>query len=189
ACLARLFGRRRAVPALRDEDLPTVSLLIAAYNEEAVIEERLLNALAVDYPPQKWEVVVVTDGCSDRTAAIVRRYADRAVRLLEYSERRGKAAALNVAFKEVTGGVVLQSDANTFTDLAAARNLARWFADPSVTAVCGRLVLTDPDTGRNADSLYWKYETFLKDREGRLGALLGANGGIYAIRRDRYVAI
>src|SRR5215475_6929465 len=75
ACLARLFGRSRAVPAMRDEDLPTVSLLIAAYNEEAVIEERLLNALAVDYPPQKWEVVVSADGCSVRKSGIVLLYA------------------------------------------------------------------------------------------------------------------
>src|SRR5206468_1277835 len=84
------------------------------------------------------------------------------------------------------GEVVILSDANTFTDPDAARKLARWFADPAVGAVCGRLVLTDPATGRNADGLYWKYETFLKKCEGRLGALLGANGGIYAIRRDAF---
>jgi cellulose synthase/poly-beta-1,6-N-acetylglucosamine synthase-like glycosyltransferase len=81
------------------------------------------------------------------------------------------------------------SDANTDTDPHAARNLARWFSDPRVGAVCGRLVLTDPRTGRNADGAYWKYETFLKQCEGRLGALLGANGAIYAIRRELYVPI
>ena len=81
------------------------------------------------------------------------------------------------------------SDANTFFDASAVARLVRWFADPGVGAVCGRLVLTDPATGRNADSLYWKYETFLKRCEGRLGALLGSNGAIYAIRRSVYVPI
>jgi cellulose synthase/poly-beta-1,6-N-acetylglucosamine synthase-like glycosyltransferase len=188
-CLARLFGHQRGAPEPWDEELPSVSLLIAAYNEESVIEERLVNALAVDYPPEKWEVFVATDGCSDRTAEIVRRYEGQGVRLLESSERRGKAAALNASFQEVKGDVVILSDANTFTDPDAARNLARWFKDPSVTAVCGRLVLTDPATGRNADGLYWQYETFLKKQEGRLGALLGANGGIYALRKSRHVPI
>ncbi|HKB41458.1 MAG TPA: glycosyltransferase family 2 protein [Gemmataceae bacterium] len=188
-CLARLVGRRRIPPALRDDELPTVSLLIAAYNEEAVIEERLRNALATDYPKEKWEVVVATDGCSDRTVEMVRRFAGRGVRLLESPQRRGKAATLNVALEQVKGEVVIFSDANTFNEPSAARNLARWFQDPGVTAVCGRLVLRDPETGRNADSLYWKYETFLKRSEGRLGALLGANGGIYAIRKSRHVPI
>jgi cellulose synthase/poly-beta-1,6-N-acetylglucosamine synthase-like glycosyltransferase len=187
--LARLLGRRRPVAEPTDEELPNVSLLIAAYNEEAVIEDRLRNALAMDYPKDKWEVVVAADGCSDRTAEIVSRYADQGVRLLEHPERRGKAAALNDAFKQVNGEVVILSDANTFTDPTAARHLVRWFQDSRVVAVCGKLVLTDPETGRNVDSLYWTYETFLKRQEGRLGALLGANGGIYAIRTSRYVPL
>lgn len=188
-CLARLFGRRKAVAASRDEDLPTVSLLIAAYNEEAFIEDRLRNALAMDYPKEKLEIVVATDGCTDRTPEIVRRYASEGVRLLEYPQRRGKASTLNAAFTQVKGEIVILSDANTFTEPAAPRNLVRWFGDPGIGAVCGRLVLTDPETGRNVDSLYWKYETLLKRCEGRLGALLGANGGIYAIRKDLYVPI
>jgi len=85
------------------------------------------------------------------------------------------------------GKIVVLSDANTFTDPAAVRNLVRWFADPSIGAVCGRLVLTDPATGGNVDSLYWRYETFLKKCESRLGALLGSNGAIYAIRRTLFV--
>src|SRR5262245_14906040 len=187
-CLSR-FGRRQAPPVLTDEQLPMVSLLVAAYNEEAVIEERIQNALALDYPRDKLEIVVATDGCSDRTAEIVGRYASQGVRLLEFTERRGKASVLNDAFAQVKGDVVILSDANTFTQPAAVRNLARWFSNPKVTAVCGKLVLTDPETGGNVDSLYWKYETFLKRCEGRLGALLGANGGIYAIRRSGYVPI
>jgi cellulose synthase/poly-beta-1,6-N-acetylglucosamine synthase-like glycosyltransferase len=188
-CLARLCGRRQHAAESPCEDLPTLSLLIAAYNEEAVIEGRICNALAMDYPPEKLEIVVATDGCSDRTAKITRRYADRGVRLIEHGQRQGKAAAIDSALPMLRGAVVMFSDANTYTEPHAARSVARWFRDPSIVAVCGRLVLTDPDTGNNADSLYWKYETFIKCQEGRLGALLGANGGIYALRRNRYVPI
>ncbi len=181
---SRLFGRYRPGPDPRDSDLPRLSLLIAAYNEESVIEGRIENALAMDYPSARLEIVVATDGCADRTAAIARRYTDRGVRVFEYPERRGKATVLNEAVGELTGSIVMFSDANTHTDADAARRLVRWFSDNRIGAVCGRLVLTDPKTGRNVDGLYWKYETFLKRQEGRLGALLGANGGIYAIRRE-----
>jgi cellulose synthase/poly-beta-1,6-N-acetylglucosamine synthase-like glycosyltransferase len=184
--LARLFGRRRPAPEIADADLPFVSLLIAAYNEEAVIDGRIRNALDSDYPADKFEIVIATDGCADQTAAIVRRYTDRGVRLLEYPRRRGKTTVLNDSIPQLRGEVVMFSDANTYTDPGAVRNLVRWFRDPAVGAVSGKLVLTDPTTGKNADGLYWKYETFLKQCEGRLGALLGANGGIYAIRRALY---
>ncbi len=187
--LARCFGRGKGRGEGSDRELPVLSLLIAAYNEEAVIEERIENALQLDYPRDKLEIVIATDGCSDRTADIVRRYASRGIRLLEYKQRRGKAAVLNSAFAEVRGEVVMLSDANTFTEPSAAKHLVRWFQDPTVGAVCGRLVLTDPARGTNVDSLYWKYETALKREEGRLGALLGANGGIYAIRKAHYVPI
>jgi cellulose synthase/poly-beta-1,6-N-acetylglucosamine synthase-like glycosyltransferase len=174
---------------LTDADLPTVSLLIAAYNEEAEIGDRLENALAMDYPSEKFEVVVGSDGSTDATALIVDRYADRGVRLLDYQSRQGKASVLNAAFPELKGEIVLLSDANTYNDPGSARKLVRWFGNPEVGAVCGRLILTDPETGRNADGLYWRYETFIKRCEGRLGALLGANGAIYAIRKDHYVPL
>jgi cellulose synthase/poly-beta-1,6-N-acetylglucosamine synthase-like glycosyltransferase len=181
--LARLVGRRRDPAVTSDCELPTVSVLVAAYNEATIIQQRILNALTLDYAADKLEIVVATDGCTDRTAEVVRRYADQGVRLLEYSQRRGKATVLNESIPRLRGEIVVLSDANTFTDSDAARQLARWFVDSDVGAVCGRLVLTDPASGRNADGVYWKYETFLKVCEGRLGALLGANGGIYAIRR------
>jgi cellulose synthase/poly-beta-1,6-N-acetylglucosamine synthase-like glycosyltransferase len=187
--LARWFGRRPQAAEAPAEELPSLTLLIAAYNEESVIDERLRNALAMDYPAGKLEVVVASDGSADGTNAIVQRYADRGVRLLDFPMRRGKAAALNAAFTELKGDVVMLSDANTFADPSAAHKLARWFRDPGVGVVCGRLVLTDPLAGTNADSLYWRYENFLKQCEGRLGVLLGANGGIYAIRRELYVPI
>jgi cellulose synthase/poly-beta-1,6-N-acetylglucosamine synthase-like glycosyltransferase len=132
---------------------------------------------------------VGSDGSTDRTAEIVRGFTDPRVRLLDFSQNRGKATVLNEAVAEARGEIVVMSDANTHVDTAAVRRLVRWFRDPSVGAVVGRLVLVDPRTGRNADGLYWRYETFLKTCEGRLGALLGANGAIYAIRRDLYPTI
>ena len=187
-CLGRVFGRRR--PAAADDgELPTVSLLVAARNEESIIAARVENALAMDYPADKLEVVVATDGCTDRTAEVVRRYAGAGVRVMEYPVNRGKATVLNDAIPQLTGDIVLLSDANTVIERPALRRLVRWLRAPEVGAVCGRLVLTDPETGTNVDGLYWKYETFLKKCEGRLGALLGANGGIYAVRRSHFTPI
>jgi cellulose synthase/poly-beta-1,6-N-acetylglucosamine synthase-like glycosyltransferase len=188
-CLAKRFGRLAPPPDLKEADLPTVSLLIAAYNEEHVIGERIRNALALDYPADKLQIVIASDGSTDATADVVRRFVDTRVRLLDYSQRRGKASVLNSAFSELKGDIILLSDANTEYEPLAARNIVRWFGDPEIGVVCGRLVLTDHHTGQNADSLYWKYETFLKQCEGRLRALLGANGGIYAIRRHLFQPI
>jgi cellulose synthase/poly-beta-1,6-N-acetylglucosamine synthase-like glycosyltransferase len=186
---SRRFGRRPEPPACGDDDLPAVTLLVAAYNEEEVIGDWLQNAMRVDYPRDRLEVLVGSDGSDDGTAAAVAGYAGRGVRLLDYARRRGKASVLNSLLPEARGEVVVLTDANTQVDPGAVRRLARWFRDPGVGAVCGRLVLVDAATGRNSDGVYWKYETFLKRCEARLGALLGANGAIYAIRRSCYVPI
>ncbi len=185
--LAGWFGREAGPPA--GNDLPTVTILIAAHDEEAVIGARIRDALATDYPASLLDVVVASDGSTDGTASIVRGFGTDRVRLLEFTARRGKAAVLNDAIPASRGDVVLLSDANTQIEPTAARRLARWFADPAVGVVCGRLILTDPTSGKNVDGLYWKYETFLKRCEGRLGALLGSNGAIYAVRKDRFVPI
>jgi cellulose synthase/poly-beta-1,6-N-acetylglucosamine synthase-like glycosyltransferase len=187
---SRLFGRKPVPPAsMVHTELPRVSLLISAYNEAEVIEARVWNALESDYPTDKLEIVIGCDGSSDATASIVRAFNNPRVRLFDYHENRGKATVLNDSMSRLGSEIVVLSDANTFFDPSAITNLVRWFRDMRVSAVCGKLVLTDPKTGKNADSLYWKYETFLKTCEGRLGALLGSNGAIYAVRRDCYVPI
>ncbi len=187
--LSQIFGRTPACDWSAEASLPLVSVLIAAHNEEKVIADRIANALALDYPADRLEVVIASDGSSDETARTVRRVADPRVRLLESPLRRGKASVLNAAFRSLRGEIVLLSDANTFTDVDALRRMVQWFADPRIGVVCGRLVLTDPATGQNVDSLYWRYETFLKRCEGRLGELLGANGAIYAVRRSCFTGI
>jgi cellulose synthase/poly-beta-1,6-N-acetylglucosamine synthase-like glycosyltransferase len=183
------FGSHAEPAQLPDEDLPSVSLLVAAHNEAAVIRQRIENALNLDYPREKLEIVIASDGSTDATTEIARRYADRGVRVLDYQMRRGKAAVLSAAMKELRGQIIVLSDANTLTDACAVRSLVRWFADPGIGVVCGRLVLTDPHSGRNADGMYWRYETMLKRMESRLGALLGSNGAIYAIRAELFPGI
>lgn len=181
--LAKAFGRKPEPPPADDARLPHVSVLIAAFNEEVDIDARVRNLLALDYPAGKLELVIASDGSTDRTNEIVARYADRGVTLFAYPENKGKATVLNRSVPRLAGEVVALSDANTHWAPDAVRNLARWFADPAVGVVNGKLVLVDPATGHNVDGVYWKYETFLKKCESKLGALLGTNGAIYAVRK------
>lgn len=186
---ARLFGRAPVPPADDDASLPSVTLLIAVNNEAAIIGERLENAVAIDYPRDRFSIVVASDGCTDDTDAIVRTFADRGVTLDSLAERRGKAATLNRVIPTLRSDVLVLSDGNTFTEPDSVRKLARWFADPSVGVVCGKLVLVDRATGHNVDGLYWKIETALKSREAVLGGLSGVNGAIYALRRSLFVPL
>jgi cellulose synthase/poly-beta-1,6-N-acetylglucosamine synthase-like glycosyltransferase len=187
-CCAHLFGRRQIPATVELRALPQVSLLIAAHNEERWIRQKIENSLTQDYPRDRLEIIIASDGSTDSTTASVQRFSDE-VRLVEFHENRGKATVLNESVPLCGGEFIVFSDANTFYDSNAVRNLMRWFVDPTIGAVCGRLVLTDPATGQNVDSLYWKYETFLKKCESRLGALLGANGAIYALRRNDFIPI
>jgi cellulose synthase/poly-beta-1,6-N-acetylglucosamine synthase-like glycosyltransferase len=190
--LASLQGRPVAAPRSPLDKSPRVSVLISAFNEEKWIRDRVRNALRQSYPSERLDVVIASDGSTDRTTAIVRELAARhpgRIKLFDFSERRGKANVLNDVIPQLTSDLIVLSDANTFFDRAAVSKLARWFADEHVIAVCGKLDLVDAETGRNVDSLYWRYENLLKKCEGRLGALLGANGAVYAIRRSAYVRI
>jgi cellulose synthase/poly-beta-1,6-N-acetylglucosamine synthase-like glycosyltransferase len=185
-----LVRRKRSVEPQTDEhDLPQVSVLIVAHNEEAVIRERIENLLSLDYPANKLELVVASDASADRTVEIVREFEKQSVRLHEFPSRTGKAAVLDMVIPRLKGQLVVLSDANTMMERMALKRLVRWFSDPNVGVVCGKLVLTDPVTGRNVDSLYWRFETLLKRGEGMLGALLGANGAIYAIRRNMFQGV
>lgn len=185
--LSRAFGRvprpSTSGSASSEVRMPSVDVLIAAHNEADVIQARIQNALSLNYPGGQCRIVVASDGSDDGTDSIVSSFGDQ-VTLLSSAARRGKAGTLFGAFTHLSADLVVLSDANTFMDADSLRRLARWFDDPSVGVVCGRLILTDATTGRNVDSLYWRYETFLKRCEARLGALLGANGAIYAIRRS-----
>jgi biofilm PGA synthesis N-glycosyltransferase PgaC len=169
--------------------LPHVSLLIAAYNEEKVISAKIENCLMLDYPKDLLHVWVASDGSSDNTNQMVKKYAEAHdhIHLLEFP-RTGKSGILNKAMKLVKSEVVVFSDANTEYSTDAIKRLVRHFEDPAVGCVSGRLIYRNPGEtiSGKGESIYWKYETALKKMESKLGYVAGANGAIYAIRRDLF---
>lgn len=179
---------RKRVDVKMTDVLPKVSVIIAAYNEEKVIENRILNCLSLDYPPELLEVIVASDGSTDGTAGIAGRYVGEGVILYDYKTRRGKVNVLNETIKKAKHPLIVFSDANTGFKRDALKNLVRHFGDDTVGAVCGALYFINADGSNNGEleGIYWKYETFLKRMEGHRGCLLGANGAIYAIRKELY---
>src|SRR4051795_7925861 len=177
--LLRLRGKRPPVAPLPEGDLPSVTLLIAAYNEQDVIEQKLRDSLALDYPADRLRVVVAADGSSDRTCEIVASFADRGVTLSYAPERRGKVAAINHAMAEVQTDVVVFSDANNVYDPAALRSLVAPFSDPEVGGVVGakRVARGDGALG-DSEGLYWRYEAYILSTESQLGSCNGAVGEI-----------
>jgi len=164
-------------------------VIVAAHDEEAVIERRLENLLALDYPADRFAVVVASDASSDRTNELVEAVArrDPRVRLVD-CPRGGKVAAQDRVVRETTGEVVAFSDANARWAPDALRRLVAALADPDVAYVCGRLRLEDA-TGSNREGLYWRYELRLRKSESDLGSVTGGNGSIYALRRADYVEV
>lgn len=157
---------------------PSISVLVAAYNEERVIAEKVRNFLASDYPGPS-EIMVVSDGSTDRTADIVRELACERVRLLELPARSGKGAAINAAVPRAHGDLLAFTDANTFFTADTLRELTRPFADPKIGLVTGCTRYPDGSLG----SAYQRYEQMLKGLESRIGTIATADGAIYAMRR------
>jgi cellulose synthase/poly-beta-1,6-N-acetylglucosamine synthase-like glycosyltransferase len=184
AVLDRLIGR-----SIRKADIePRVCVFIAANDEGTVIEAKLRNTIALEYSPDRLEIVVASDGSVDATNEIARRFAPR-VRLLELSPRRGKIAAINEGMRSVGSEIVIFSDANTFLEPDVVRMLVRNFADPDVGAVSGDVALIGERAalGRSED-LYYRYERWVQHAESKLGSMIGADGALYAIRRELFVA-
>ncbi|MDZ7858222.1 glycosyltransferase family 2 protein [Sphaerotilus sp.] len=179
-------GDRRidAGHAETDPDWPPVAVVISAYNEETHIVARIENLLALDYPADRLRAYIGSDGSRDRTAALMAQFQDEPrVVALPFEVNRGKASVLNDLVSRTVEPIVVFSDANTYFERSALKRLVTRFQDPKVGGVTGELRLMGND-GDNQDSLYWRIEQFLKFFEARIGALLGANGAIYAIRRE-----
>jgi len=168
---------------------PTVSLLIPAYNEADVIEQKIRNSLDLDYPADRMEILVASDGSSDGTAEIAAQFADSVrLRVLAFPVNRGKIATLNDGIRECAGEIVVFSDAAAFLYPDSLRRLVSNFADPEVGAVSGRYTVVkaeDVAIGKSED-FYWKYETFLKKKESEIASTLGGHGHLHAIRRELY---
>ena len=183
-------GKNQTAPH-QVEDLPQVSLIISAHNEKAVIESKILNSLEFDYPCERYEIIVVSDGSTDETPAIVKRFGNRGVRLIEFHEHVGKTAGQNEAVRQATGEFLVFSDANSMFERSAVKELIAVFSDKRVGCVCGELRYRnsgDSSVGKS-ESAYWKYEQFCKKRESMLGSLLGVNGAIYSIRRECFIEL
>ncbi len=171
-----------------DGDLPNVSILISAYNEEAVIERKIQNLLELDYPKEKLEILIGDDGSADKTAEIVERYKNQGVTLIKAPQNAGKAAMLNRLHKHATGEILLFCDANTMMFPNVIRKLTDPFKDKKIGCACGHLILTDKsgsELGRG-ESAYWDLESEIKKFEGMMDLLIGGNGALYAIRKELY---
>jgi poly-beta-1,6-N-acetyl-D-glucosamine synthase len=189
--LVWLVARLRPRPVHAAPVTPTVSMIIAAYNEEAVIRQKCENTLQLDYPRDRLEVIVAADGSNDRTMDIVKQYAERGIAVQHAPERTGKTAAINRAAQRATGEILFFSDANTVYDPQTLRTMMRSFADPSVGAVSGRKVILEHgqrDASRG-ETAFWGYEIFLKTGESLAGSIATADGEIFAVRRDAFQPI
>jgi biofilm PGA synthesis N-glycosyltransferase PgaC len=178
---------RRARNRQKPGRLPKVSLIISAYNEEDVIREKIINTLGLDYPRDRLEIIVASDGSSDRTVAIANEFTDARLRVFDLP-RRGKNGTLNEVVPQTRGDIILFTDANGKFQKDALTTLVRHFADRQVGCVCGELIYLSEDDNVVAKgyNLYWRYDQQLKRMESRLACLLGANGSIFAIRKSLY---
>jgi poly-beta-1,6-N-acetyl-D-glucosamine synthase len=187
--LVTLLGWLRPAPVPRPAPVtPPLSLILVVRDEEAHIERKLESCLALDYPRERLEILVVSDGSTDRTEAIVRGFAERGVRLLALPRGRGKAAALNAAVPEARGEVLLFTDARQQLATDVARLLVAHFADPSIGAVSGELHLAPPaaPSASRGVGLYWSLEKRLRRAESRLDSTVGVTGAVYALRKDLF---
>ena len=189
--LLMLISRFRGKPVLRSEFTPTVSVIIAAYNEERDLAAKLENTLALDYPKSRLEILVTSDCSTDRTDEIVRSFAPRGVKLHRQAERLGKTAAQNAAVEKATGEVLLFSDATTHYRPDVLRLLVRSFADASVGCVTGNVVYAhDADSSvSHGTRSYWNYEFLLKKHESAITSLIGVCGCMYAVRKSAYIPL
>jgi cellulose synthase/poly-beta-1,6-N-acetylglucosamine synthase-like glycosyltransferase len=181
AALARVRGR----PVRKRDFTPKVTVIVAAHNEESVIERRLQNLLAQDYPRYRFEIVVASDASTDRTDELVE--STPGVRLIR-CPRGGKVAAQNLAVRDTSGEILAFSDANAQWRPDALRLLVRNFADPDVAYACGGHFYEAAD-GTNREGTYWRWEAWLRRNESALGSITGGIGPIYAVRRGDYVEV
>jgi cellulose synthase/poly-beta-1,6-N-acetylglucosamine synthase-like glycosyltransferase len=182
-----LIRHRPVVENTRTADLPTVTVLVAAHDEEDVIAGKMENCLALDYPPERLRIVVASDGSRDRTNAIARTFMARGVELQAYPQRRGKIATIAATMLGVDSEIVVLTDANAFLRPDALRALVRNFDNPRVGAVSGDVVLTgDRAALAQPEDLYYKYERWLQRAESELGSMVGVDGALYAVRRHLF---
>jgi len=180
-------NRRTETPPLAE--LPGVSIIVPAYNEEKVLPSKIENLLGLDFPKERLQVIFVSDGSTDRTNAILQSIEAENFELILLNERKGKANALNQAIGRARSPVLVFCDASTLFEADAVKKLVRHFSDPNVGAVCGAVRYQATAEAQQTEGVYWKYESALRMMEARLGAILNASGAIYALRRECYLPV
>lgn len=178
--MAFLAKLKKAVVCPVQEELPAITMIISAYNEEGVIGERLENCLALEYPRDKLKIIVVSDGSTDNTHSIVRQYRQHGIELAVVEGRVGKTEALNQVIPTLDTEIVVFTDANSMLVPDALKHLVRPFSDPKVGVVCGELQYRGE---RGPEGAYWRYEKAIKQWESKVSTLTVLNGALYALRR------
>ena len=185
-----ILGNVFARPLIKKDILPAVSMIIPAFNEERVIKEKLDNMLELDYPKERLEIIVVSESI-DQTNDIVREYSKKNVALYTYETRRGKSMMIYDTVPKAKGEIIVFSDANAIYEKDALRKLVRNFHDKTIGAAMGKLVITNPQDSSisKGESIYKKYEGLLRKYNSRLHSILGADGSMFALRRELYFPI
>ncbi len=187
-----LMAQLRSHPVRKGSYEPRISVVLSVWNEEDVIMKKIQNLLSLDYPKEKMEILIGSDGSTDKTVQIIRRFNDPRIRLIDRPQRRGKMATINELVQAAANEVIIFCDARQTFAPQAVRELVANLADPHVGCVSGELVFQEKkEEGATAKgvSLYWSYEKFIRKQESRLHSMLGATGAIYAIRRELFVPI
>lgn len=179
-------GRRTIASSFALEERPHVSMLLSVYNEKDVIEQKINNFLSLDYPVDKLELLVISDGSDDGTDEIVRQHSSERIRLLRQEGRGGKTRALNLAAQEARGDILFFTDADSMLKSDCMIKLTAPFANPEVGLVSGRSVYMGTDGRETTSSLYRRYEEWQKQREGERYGIAGADGAVYAMRKALY---
>jgi poly-beta-1,6-N-acetyl-D-glucosamine synthase len=185
--ISKFTKRKSTNQGFAEQNLPAVTFVVAAYNEEEFIEDKIANTLSLDYPADKLTILFVTDGSSDSTPQIVKQYPR--IRLHHEPARKGKIHAVNRVMRLVKTPIVVFSDANTSLNRQALRNIVRHYADPKVGGVAGekRIYKNETDNASGAgEGLYWKYESFLKKKDSEVYSVVGAAGELFSVRTELY---
>lgn len=183
--IKRVIKGKAVLPIVEFDKLPTCTLVVAAYNEEDIIDQKIQNSLALAYPKDKLEFVFITDGSTDGTAAKVSAYTE--IRHMHSTERKGKIVAVHRAMETVTTEVVVFTDANTFLNAEALLNICRHYADEKVGAVAGeKRVHAEAGNATAGEGFYWKYESKLKTWDSELYSVVGAAGELFSLRTALY---
>ncbi len=179
---------RTPLPVDKAEITPTVALFVSCYNEINVIEDKIQNSLAIDYPRDKIDYIFISDGSDDGTDEIIKRYQDQGIKLIRQEGRLGKTSGLNLAMPTTQAEIIVFSDANAIYEPNAVKMLVRNFNDPAIGYVVGAALYTDTQVTASArsENKYWEYEIAVKKMETSLHSVVGGDGAIYAIRKFLY---